>query len=1643
MFATDHIYEKFIKASEKGSTVRVLGGFVGALDPRKPAAITSAQYLMTPPPTCSDDPAINALNGTCAKFMMWDAARVDYIEAAWNVNDPLFGGVLTSILPEGKNDAERTKALGLGNVLATPSDYTPIEALSYLSTQYNLGEYTANVNDSAPVAAEKAVRSTLVKLIQTSLSGCLTWSMPFKFVFGDDNTCVVEGAATFEYRIHDELSAKRNKRRLVMAGKPKFTFIPEHPWGTQFAGNMPDDGTIGAYAPLEVGGVDNPQNVASAELDVSYNPNTGKAEAGTHQMLAKMITPLSRVKINPLPADVEGAAMTAFLPDGSNDTTHFASGYAIPLKLHQGNPNLFSPTLDERGTGCSSNKKARVLVINRSQRSFPIGRVVLLQRIDDEWIPIDFGDDDSDDGGLKVGKWGFQYLIADADSYFKDDRYYYEEQYQPELSSSITPAQYESMFRSNFYSSITSLLLTGASHLDQANRGNGQLENSVTPPPTTAGCTPTTTGVTGVQPGVPIIEALNGAWVKTTSYYADPGCYKPSDNCKYVDEINALLANGGDIENYLGTAPDGQGTLIGYDGIFTLDKQPSYSNFSSNRYPTELYTKTQLYTPTFNPQGFTGGLRDPYYPFGAKIWVTGTNAGPGPMGLTMNMHNCTYMIDEYQTQDQINLLTASRRKVVVGVGYEQAALVVFIKALRDKFKALCDAEKAASPQVTEHKWSKAINSKTFVGSRRYLNVTSFDMCSDHWNGHSPIDWLSRCNPKVSYDGGVIDDPSDQSFNLFSPFWGAVFTDGYTQDSVDAFMAKRGSNVSIAKACSNALTGGLTNFICDSYLKDGKQNPTAANSVSYGRNINGAPASLDTIYEAGDSIDFANLPADIGTNASPSGKYGTPIPDFDRMVNLVNIEVHGSYDPIRGASGEPPSIQNEKYTLDWGDGKRTVPRMDLAHGVQKYFAKKSYNFDGVEFKIPDRYSWVYRLSSAPTADLNGNITGGKITKQSMDSWYDLQPLSPGNVTFVPLTAEWIGAFDSHDFIYSTAATRARKESFLDVSYAGHTIPASVPTGNRVGAGWYWGDATAALGHKDLNITCKRLLHYPLAGGYFFRNNPGDNRGSEFISGNSRETFPDGSDYTDTNQGYGGRRGDPIFTIGRNNNYVAAIIEVQASTAATASTAGAGMVGVSAGDFEFMETENPGGIMTQDIHGITAGFTAGTNAPDHTVKMEPGFPYDGYVRHRSKDSVVTPLNTWFPEGAYSADCVGIITAKTAFSSSSNSMVIETEDTRGLPAAKLTVGGEPVGQWGNTSSNISSMGGSHLFARVFEAWPDEQTLFDARYFAVMHFNQGTLVSPPEVTKDVAPFPYDGKTYIRQELTTDVDFRIPTKKGSTATNANGHIDATVWDEYSTGKTIYSDIGDMAPEPLWRVTTVRRGMLLPFTYLVPTIGVNSDHIHILDSALGNSLTGTGFKVGDTLTFVGGVGKGAQIRILNVDPGTGAIIHQPAANPPAPGWKLISEGEDYVPSDFMAANWHAIHTDPKTRILSKDPLIRAVPDEGVNGKDAAIVVTAGVTLTKEVKDEAPKTAQNSPVRITHAVPNTSLGGIGREEARGGAVSLSLYGADGATTKYYDTFLHFHNDITSVFSYDSYSTVAQGKIKDNCKVQFLSISISSR
>jgi len=165
-------------------------------------------------------------------------------------------------------------------------------------------------------------------------------------------------------------------------------------------------------------------DLATGKIRLSYNDSLGAWES-TQTILARLITP------------VAAAGNTAFqMPDEDSDgflqndsdgdlfysrgseyyTGNFASGLAVPVSAQDGNPNLFGPNLIIE---YNAKRVEKIRVVNRSEKSFTAGTLVMCTLIGAEWIIQEFSIAGE---GLptKMGAWTFSKLIANSDAFFRD-----------------------------------------------------------------------------------------------------------------------------------------------------------------------------------------------------------------------------------------------------------------------------------------------------------------------------------------------------------------------------------------------------------------------------------------------------------------------------------------------------------------------------------------------------------------------------------------------------------------------------------------------------------------------------------------------------------------------------------------------------------------------------------------------------------------------------------------------------------------------------------------------------------------------------------------------------------------------------------------------------------------------------------------------------------------------------------------------------------------------------------------------------------------------------------------------------------------------------------------------------------------------
>lgn len=298
----------------------------------------------------------------------------------------------------------------------------------------------------------------VVKNIQTSISGCITFRPKFT-VLG----CPREP----QIRLYLKDRFNNNTNRVIaQKGSPFVVDIGTRTTGQSYSPRA--DSPPGVYQNQSEGGVNNPNNTIAAPVDLRYNQSLGKWQGGTHQILVRLLTDIDAAPFNLFDFNSLNTADTSFYdPNSSNYISQFSTGQGLPLSVERGNPHQFGPNIigcvDSEGN-LSNAKLEKILVVNRSPRSFKKGDVVVCSHIDNEWIPIGFDIPTITKPKPKIGKWQFQKFIAFHSNFFKGyTRSNQELATNPNLIESKTRIRfYLDMMKTNSQYTLT------AQHLDSS-----------------------------------------------------------------------------------------------------------------------------------------------------------------------------------------------------------------------------------------------------------------------------------------------------------------------------------------------------------------------------------------------------------------------------------------------------------------------------------------------------------------------------------------------------------------------------------------------------------------------------------------------------------------------------------------------------------------------------------------------------------------------------------------------------------------------------------------------------------------------------------------------------------------------------------------------------------------------------------------------------------------------------------------------------------------------------------------------------------------------------------------------------------------------------------------------------------------------
>jgi hypothetical protein len=295
------------------------------------------------------------------------------------------------------------------------SIFQTIEGVSVASTVSELLEKHNKVQYGSLTDGTVENIKEVVKNIQTSLSGCITFRPEF-------NVLGCPRSPQIKLYLKDRF-ANDNTRTIAQRGSPLIVDVPRRTTSVAYGARGTENAPQGVYQNQSEGGVDNPNNTVAAPLDIRYNSALGKWQGGTHQILARLLTDVDPAPINNLDlSSLDTGDASFYDPNSSNYISQFSTGMALPLSVESANPYQFGPNIigcvDENGN-LSNAKLEKILVVNRAARSFKKGDVVLCSHIDNEWIVQGFDAGTITKPKGKVGRWQFQKFIATHATFFK------------------------------------------------------------------------------------------------------------------------------------------------------------------------------------------------------------------------------------------------------------------------------------------------------------------------------------------------------------------------------------------------------------------------------------------------------------------------------------------------------------------------------------------------------------------------------------------------------------------------------------------------------------------------------------------------------------------------------------------------------------------------------------------------------------------------------------------------------------------------------------------------------------------------------------------------------------------------------------------------------------------------------------------------------------------------------------------------------------------------------------------------------------------------------------------------------------------------------------------------------------------------
>ena len=253
--------------------------------------------------------------------------------------------------------------------------------------------------------------------VKTSRSGCI--SFPVALIAdvkpGADKPCPIRENFTIKLHLRDSIEdATKQSAVLAMPALTKVGIRKDatgRPYGDKANGDL--------TSPNE----SDPSAHVAAEIDLHYNEYTRTYQSGSRTILAKITKLVGPADDESTPESLEESDINETLDSLDDNYLQMGTGEAMPISMQNGNPFQWTPNYAKPADCRFDDKtKQKVIVYNADpEKSFSVGKTVLLHEIDGKWFPVEFGSGESTEfvpEPVFKGRWDFQNFLTNAGNFF-------------------------------------------------------------------------------------------------------------------------------------------------------------------------------------------------------------------------------------------------------------------------------------------------------------------------------------------------------------------------------------------------------------------------------------------------------------------------------------------------------------------------------------------------------------------------------------------------------------------------------------------------------------------------------------------------------------------------------------------------------------------------------------------------------------------------------------------------------------------------------------------------------------------------------------------------------------------------------------------------------------------------------------------------------------------------------------------------------------------------------------------------------------------------------------------------------------------------------------------------------------------------